>query len=1522
MKKWKNRIVASVFVAVLVFSYALQGAAMSGAADTDTAASEERGIETAISGTEPETEAADEPETGSAGETVTEAAEEPDAGATDESDIGSTNEPWMEIAKEQDAGSTAVQEAETTDDPDAGCTQASDVEHAAEEEIGRSGETTVPDVADETTKPDETAMPLKSASEKAAPEPDWTRGGTGSKKDVSDKVSITSRQGHYYLYESRGYGTWKTASYTALLNDSEAVGNTICVDPRLGGNIVGQTGTKVYEMTAPMLVKAFYYGAYGPGKATVQRITGTTDTGTNNIVTHVAAAEIYARLGYAYKSNVGDGFIDTTNKLKEHVKAFVSAIEDLSVPGGYYVYVVTYGRTDQDFGFGSFELVPHKASFIIEKAPNESDEEMLAKIKANSNYSLAGAQYGVYKTRDDAAGRRNAIKTLTINSNGKSNSYETDPGTYYIIETKAPTKGGYVLSNTVYSVTLASNDSKSVEVTENYKYVFLRIIKEPKGVPEGTQAPSLAGAVFNIYKDVQRTKLVGTVTTDASGKSEQLKADADGNKLLIQNYYVTEVKAPEGYNKVGNFSIDTTPALEAEARYSLIDRTVQEPVVKVGVTVVKESGNPDITEGNTCYSLAGAEFGIYASEDCSGEPVDVLVTDEDGLAASGKSLPAGDYWVKEIKAPEGFYINEEVFNVDKSGLAAGVPLEIMVEDTPKTDPAQIRIVKKAANGVKARSLTGTEFTFSYYKGYYDSEEELPSGPERSWTIKTIEKNGEYIARFSDCVQTETFVSGDEFYLDNRGNPTFPLGTVTITETKPADGYENNPDFGGGASMLIGNIVLNSEGQAKFIVVHGMEPVGNSISVSDTPKTPSIRTSAVDELTRSHMAYAGNGLIRIIDTVSYEYLNENTDYTMKGTLMDKATEKPFKDENGNGITALKKFRTGDELAGTVDVTFEFSCSEEALGGKTLVVKEELVPDDTNDDWENIPGAEHWNPDDEEQTIHFPKIGTTLVVDGSGEHVAAADTDVELVDTVAYENLIPGDAYEVTGVLMDKATGEQVLVNGQEVKASAAFIPDTADGTAEVRFTFNTNGFDGKALIAFEVLSCGGHVVAKHEDINDMEQTVVIPGIETNAYDGESGGKEVLAAKDRIVVDEVSYNGLVAGKTYEVGGEVKIKPEGSGISFDDAHTVPSEIVAASGEGSVAFDAEKVTFTPSGSDGEIVSGVLYISFKVDASDLAGEELVVGETVSHNGVELAVHKDINNDNQTVAVPKIGTMLVNKESGGHLVPAGSDVELTDTITYEGLTPGVPHEVSGVLMDKAAGESVLVDGKKVTASATFIPDTADGTAEVTFTFNTSGLGGRSLVAYEEIVCRGRIVAEHKDINDEEQTVHVPEVRTTATDAKDGDHEISYNGTVTIVDDVEYKNAMPGTKCRVSGILMNKSTGKAAKAGGSEIVGEAVFTTKETNGTVKVSFTFDSSKLKEGEYVVFETLYEINSKTGDETVIGFHRDLEDKAQTVKHPSPPGARTGDDSGMGAWSLVLMTAIAGIAGVIFYRRRLIVK
>lgn len=116
-----------------------------------------------------------------------------------------------------------------------------------------------------------------------------------------------------------------------------------------------------------------------------------------------------------------------------------------------------------------------------------------------------------------------------------------------------------------------------------------------------------------------------------------------------------------------------------------------------------------------------------------------------------------------------------------------------------------------------------------------------------------------------------------------------------------------------------------------------------------------------------------------------------------------------------------------------------------------------------------------------------------------------------------------------------------------------------------------------------------------------------------------------------------------------------------------------------------------------------------------------------------------------------------------------------------------------------------------------------------------------------------------------------------------------------------------------------ATGEPAKAGGKEIVGDAVFVAKDTKGTVQVTFKFNAADLAAGDYVVYEKLYEVNAETGDEKPVGSHEDINDKSQTVKRPpTPKKPRTGDDNNVFMWIALFGAAAAGTAGAFIYRKK----
>lgn len=219
-------------------------------------------------------------------------------------------------------------------------------------------------------------------------------------------------------------------------------------------------------------------------------------------------------------------------------------------------------------------------------------------------------------------------------------------------------------------------------------------------------------------------------------------------------------------------------------------------------------------------------------------------------------------------------------------------------------------------------------------------------------------------------------------------------------------------------------------------------------------------------------------------------------------------------------------------------------------------------------------------------------------------------------------------------------------------------------------------------------------------------------------------------------------------------------------------------------------------------------------------------------------------------------------------------VTLTDTVSYTGLVPGKEYKVTGVLMDKETGEKLLVDSKEITAETVFVPETKNGSVDVTFIFDATGLHGKEIVVFEDLYRENVLLATHTDINDKGQTVKIknPEIGTKAT--ADGKKEITAD-KITITDVVSYKDLTPGKEYKLTGVLMNKATNDKLLIDGKEITAEATFTPKATTGEVEMTFTFDARELTaETEVVVFEKLYR------DGIEIAVHADIEDEGQTVK------------------------------------------
>ena len=1070
------------------------------------------------------------------------------------------------------------------------------------------------------------------------------------------------------------------------------------------------------------------------------------------------------------------------------------------------------------------------------------------------------------------------------------------------------------------------------KITPKYPVRYYRVIKtlhkgyltlhkdsSNKTLTDANDCYSLAGAEYGVYTDSNCSNKVATLTTNASGNANTVS-------LNPGRYYVKETKAPKGYftdSQVYTADVSGANRESSPVKLSVSDNPANDPMSMLlgkfdGQKTYNGAGN--LPQGSA--TLAGAEFTVdyYATLDYKSyddlKNADVkpmrswtFSTDSNGFCSfdiahfvSGDAfwyrldgtpaLPRGTVVIRETKAPMGYVKSDEVSfqKIQENNSVEGVITYNAPEVAEQVYRSDIEFTKKSDNGsdrlagvpFKVTSLTTGEshIAVTDENGYFSSAS--------SWNAHDSNTNAnDWALTASDTIDSTKLDANAGFWFGNNsvldGNGTTSTSDAVKADNKlgalPFDTYsveELRCSANEGYALI--NTTVTVTRDAKTI----------DLGTFDDPE-PEIHTTAYDASDSDH--YVGVGTVKISDKVEYSHLVAGKTYTVIGELHDAATGDAVT-VNGQAITAEKTF-TAEDSAGSVTLDYAFDSYD--LKGKTLVVYETLT------DAKGAKLAEHRDKSDVSQqvTVLTPKLSTSAVGDADNSKSVTAEDDVTVTDYVRYTGLTAGQTYTLTGTLMDKSTKKAFMdADGTPVTATAEFTAEAESGTTTVTFTFDASGIKtGTKLVAFETVATNGIEIADHKDINDIDQTVTVkaPVIGTTAVDAADGDKTVTGEENVAVRDTVHYNNVTPGKTYKVTGTLYEKV------LDKNGKVTKKVFKDKNGTPVTAEAN---FTAEDSYGNV-----DVTFYFDGSSLKeGTSLVAFESLSHNDKEIASHADVNDSGQTVIItkPKLSTTATDALDGDKNLIGEDNATIVDTVHYMNVTPGKTYKVSGTLYEKVTDKDGKVskkqlldaDGNPVTAETEFIPETAFGDVDVTFTFDASDLKAKDkVVAFESLSLNGKELASHADIEDKSQTVTItkPTLSTTAVDGLDADKNLIGEGDVTIVDTVKYKNVTPGKTYKVSGTLYEKVTDKDGKvskkqlldADGNPVTAETEFVPEDTYGTVDVTFTFDGSLLKDNTPVVaFESL------SYKDKEIASHSDIEDEDQTVTmHTSEIGTTATD-------------------------------
>lgn len=1077
---------------------------------------------------------------------------------------------------------------------------------------------------------------------------------------------------------------------------------------------------------------------------------------------------------------------------------------------------VTFNSAKSMPSVGNTTLVPYgDASLqdVITGVENDADP-----IRAYFKVKTSSGNLKLVKTSEDGnvtnieftVNGDGYSKTAKTNSKGEFELTDLVPGKYTVTE-HTPTEYAEQKSKTV---NVESGKTATVSFSNVLKKWNLTVTKTDAETKSAQGDATLAGAVYGIYNN---GKLVDKYTTDKNGSF------TTSYYLCGDNWTLKEIEPSEGY-----LLDETEYHIGVEAKkYTIennsISMSVTEDILKGKISIIKHTD-----DGSTKIETpeVGAEFQVYLKSaggysKAKETERDILTCDEYGFAET-KDLPYGIYTVHQTKGWNGteFIADFDVFIsennktykylINNASLESYVKIVKVDSETGKQIPyagAGFQIYDSNGNKVTMKytypNVTEIDTFYTNSDGYLITPETLPYG--KGYSVVEVQAPYGYLLDstpvYFDITAENTSEENGVTIVKTEKKNTPQKGTITVEKT--GEIFSNVTAIGGGYTDENGNdVVLPTIYQSEYSVSGLSDAVFEIYADDDITTTDGTVRAKKDELVA----------------------------TLKTNSKGTATSKQL---------YLGKYRVVETVApyGTVinpephTVELTYSGQNEKLTNTSTSF--------TND----------------RQKV---EIDLTKVLEQNKKFNIGNNDEILNVSFGLYAD---EDLKALNGTAIPKDGLLEIITCDEKGKAN--FTTDLPIGSYYVKEISTDSHYilsDKKYPVVFEY--AGQDTATVHISVND----------------GEPLGNEIIYGTIKGLKIDRETEETISGALFGLFSinETKFTEETAILTSESNE-----------EGILTF--ENVPY------GE------YIVRELKPADgyLPNEESYQA-TISEN--EEIIKITVENDK----IPELKTTAAI--DGKKEVGATEVFTLEDVITYKHLVPGKEYTVKGILMDKATGEPLLIDEKEIRSETTFTPYEPTGSVTVEFTFDARYINEETnIVVFESLYSEDKELAVHADIEDEGQTVTVkiPEFGTKAS--IDGKKEFTANGDITIDDVVFYKNLTAGKEYTVSGVLMDKATGKAFLVDGKEVCSEVTFTPETADGEVTVSFTFDGSVItKETEIVVFETLYR------EGTEIAGHADIEDENQTVTihpQPEPEKPQTGDDSNIGFYIGLGSVAVGGL-------------